>query len=180
MHFVCSSVFSTFSFCGCLPEVAGPNKGNAELVIIEWKSSGGRQYWSEFSRKIFISGDAHLRVNYTADASGGSNKGPTNDEYLAEVEARIDTFLVHHPYLSRKDVPAEMVTASGSGLDPHITPACAYVQVKRVAQARGMNEAEVKAIVDKNISKPFLGVFGTETVNVLELNIALEEADQNK
>ena len=93
---------------------------------------------------------------------------------------RIDTFLVHHPYLSRKDVPAEMVTASGSGLDPHITPACAYVQVKRVAQARGMNEAEVKAIVDKNISKPFLGVFGTETVNVLELNIALEEADQNK
>ena len=111
---------------------------------------------------------------------GGSNKGPTNDEYLAEVEARIDTFLVHHPYLSRKDVPAEMVTASGSGLDPHITPACAYVQVKRVAQARGMNEAEVKAIVDKNISKPFLGVFGTETVNVLELNIALEEADQNK
>ena len=63
---------------------------------------------------------------------------------------------------------------------PHITPACAYVQVKRVAQARGMNEAEVKAIVDKNISKPFLGVFGTETVNVLELNIALEEADQNK
>ena len=55
-----------------------------------------------------------------------------------------------------------------------------YVQVKRVAQARGMNEAEVKAIVDKNISKPFLGVFGTETVNVLELNIALEEADQNK
>ena len=73
-----------------------------------------------------------------------------------------------------------MVTASGSGLDPHITPACAYVQVKRVAQARGMNEAEVKAIVDKNISKPFLGVFGTETVNVLELNIALEEADQNK
>ena len=83
--------------------------------------------------------------------------GPTNDEYLAEVEARIDTFLVHHPYLSRKDVPAEMVTASGSGLDPHITPACAYVQVKRVAQARGMNEAEVKAIVDKNISKPKVG-----------------------
>lgn len=68
--------------------------------------------------------------------SAGSNKGPANEEYLAEVEARIDTFLLHHPYLQRKEVPAEMVTASASGLDPDITPVSAYVQVKRVAEAR--------------------------------------------
>ena len=113
---------------------------------------------------------------YDATSSSGSNKGPTNAEYLAEVDARVDTFLKHHPYLERKDVPAEMVTASGSGLDPNITPSCAYVQVQRVAEARGMSKEAVKAIVDANIEKPFLGFLGTEKVNVLKLNVALEEA----
>lgn len=73
---------------------------------------------------------------YDATSSAGSNKGPANDEYLNEIKVRIDTFLIHHPYLSRKDVPAEMVTASASGLDPDITPQCAYIQIKRVAKAR--------------------------------------------
>ena len=92
-----------------------------------------------------------------------------------KLPGRIDTFLVHHPYLSRKDVPAEMVTASASGLDPNITPQCAYVQVKRVAQARGLTENQVKEIVDQSVEKPLLGIFGTEKINVLKLNIALEE-----
>ena len=87
-------------------QFAGPNKGNAEVATL--KVSGRCcQCRPDVYARYFISGDAHLLGDYTADASGGSNKGPTNDEYLAEVEARIDTFLVHHPYLSRKDVPAE-------------------------------------------------------------------------
>ena len=106
----------------------------------------------------------------------GANDYLAKPFHLAELEARIDTFLVHHPYLNRSEVPAEMVTASGSGLDPDITPTCAYVQVKRVAQARGMHEEQVKEIVDKTIEKPLLGLFGTEKVNVLKLNIALEKA----
>ena len=71
-----------------------------------------------------------------------------------------------------------MVTASGSGLDPDITPQCAYVQIKRVAKARSMNENVVKEIVEKQIQKPFLGIFGTAKINVLKLNVALDEVSK--
>ena len=155
-------------------QFAGPNKGNAEVATLNGKVGGAANVGQMFTQDIYFWGRPSAG-DYTADASGGSNKGPTNDEYLAEVEARIDTFLVHHPYLSRKDVPAEMVTASASGLDPNITPQCAYVQVKRVAQARGLTENQVKEIVDQSVEKPLLGLFGTEKINVLKLNIALEE-----
>lgn len=157
-------------------QVAGPNSGNAEVATLNGKTVGAANVGQLFTEKIYFwSRPSCAGDGYDASSSSGSNKGPTNPEYLAEVEARIDSFLVHHPYLSRKDVPAEMVTASGSGLDPHITPACAYVQVKRVADARGMSEEAVKAIVEKAVEKPFMGMFGTEKVNVLKLNIALEE-----
>ena len=162
-------------------QVAGPNKGNAELVTLNGKVVGAANIGQNFTQDIYFWGrPSHAGDGYDATSSSGSNKGPTNEEYLSEVEARIETFLVHHPYLQRKDVPAEMVTASASGLDPDITPASAYVQVKRVAQARGMDEAKVKSIVDETIQKPLLGLFGTEKVNVLKLNIALEEIDNIK
>lgn len=157
--------------------VAGPNSGNAEVAVLDGKVVGVANVGQLFTQDIYFWGRPSAAGDgYDAANSAGSNMGPTNPEYLAEVEARIDTFLVRHPYLNRKDVPAEMVTASGSGLDPHITPACAYVQVKRVAQARGMAEADVKTIVDKAVEAPLLGLFGTPKVNVLKLNIALEEA----
>jgi len=158
-------------------QVAGPNKGNAEVVTLNGKVVGAANVGQNFTKDIYFWGRPSCAGDgYDATSSSGSNKGPTNPEYLAELEARIDTFLVHHPYLNRSEVPAEMVTASGSGLDPDITPTCAYVQVKRVAQARGMHEEQVKEIVDKTIEKPLLGLFGTEKVNVLKLNIALEKA----
>lgn len=160
-------------------QFAGPNKGNAEVTTLNGKVVGAANVGQMFTQDIYFWGRPSAG-GYTADASGGSNKGPTNEEYLTEVEARIDTFLVHHPYLNRAEVPADMVTASGSGLDPHVTPAGAYVQVKRVAQARGMNEADVKALVDKAVEKPLLGLFGTERVNVLKLNVALDEADKKQ
>ena len=88
---------------------------------------------------------------------------------------RVDSFLVKHPYLKREEVPAEMVTASGSGLDPDISLAGAYVQVKRVAAARGMDEETVKAVVDRVKKDAFLGMFGPDSrVNVLKLNVELD------
>lgn len=161
--------------------VAGPNQGNAEVVTLNGKVVGAANVGQKFTEDIYFWGRPSCAGDgYDATSSSGSNKGPTNPEYLAEVKSRIDTFLVHHPYLSRKDVPAEMVTASGSGLDPDITPQSAYVQVKRVAQARGMDVEEVRRIVDKAVEKPLLGGFGTEKVNVLKLNIALEETKVNR
>lgn len=152
----------------------GHNNGNAELVTLNGKVVGAANVGQVFTKETYFWGRPSSAGNgYDASSSSGSNKGPTNKDYLQKIEARIDTFLAHHPYLQRKQIPAEMVTASGSGLDPDITPECAYIQVKRVAMARGLDEAKVKVLVDKAIEKPLLGVFGTAKVNVLKLNVAL-------
>ena len=151
-----------------------PNKGNVEVVTLNGKIVGADNVGQTFKKDIYFWGRPSA-ANYQGDAGTGSNKGPTNAAYLKDVKGRIDTFIINHPYLKRSDVPAEMVTASASGLDPDITPASAYVQVKRVAKARGMNEEAVRAIVDKQIEKPLLGVFGPAKINVLKLNVALDK-----
>lgn len=162
-------------------KVAGPNGGNAEVATLNGKVVGAANVGQSFTQdRYFWSRPSCAGDGYDATSSGGSNKGATNPEYLAEVEARIDTFLVHHPYLRRKDVPAEMVTASGSGLDPDITPQCARVQVRRVAAARGMSIGQVADLVEKSVQRPLLGLFGTERVNVLKLNIALDELNNHR
>jgi K+-transporting ATPase ATPase C chain len=112
-------------------------------------------------------------VDYNAAGSAGSNKGPSNPDYLQLVQDRIDSFLVHNPGIKKEEIPADMVTASGSGLDPDISPTGAYIQVKRIAAVRGLPEEKVKALVDKHVDKPFLGM-GPEKVNVLKLNIDLD------
>ena len=172
-----------FSVCYILilwifAQIAAPGEGgNAETVSLNGKVVGVANVGQNFTQDIYFWGrPSNAGDGYDATSSSGSNKGPTNEEYLAEVAARVDSFLVHHPYLKREQVPAEMVTASGSGLDPNITPDCAYVQVKRVADARHLDEAAVRAIVDKMIEKPLLGLMGPAKVNVLKLNVALEEA----
>ena len=160
--------------------IAGPGGGNAETLVLNGRVVGAANVGQQFTKDIYFWGrPSHAGDGYDASSSSGSNKGPTNEEYLADVNTRIDSFLEKHPYLERKDVPSEMVTASASGLDPHITPESAYVQVKRVAKARGMEEGAVRSLVDQAVEKPLLGMFGTEKVNVLKLNIALEKADSS-
>lgn len=149
-----------------------PNQGKGETISVNGKVVGYQKIGQKFDKANYFWGRPSA-VDYNAAGSGGSNKGASNADYLAQVQKRIDTFLVVHPYLKKSEIPSEMVTASGSGLDPNISPQGALIQVKRVADARKLSEEKVKQLVEKMSNKP--KVMGTETVNVLELNIALDQ-----
>lgn len=114
-------------------------------------------------------------VDYNAAGSGGSNKGPSNPEYLALVQSRIDTFLLRNPGIAKKNIPSDMVTASGSGLDPNISLAGAKIQIKRVAAARKIDEQKLLKLIGEHTEAPLMGVIGTEKINVLQLNLALNK-----
>jgi K+-transporting ATPase ATPase C chain len=118
-------------------------------------------------------------VGYNAAGSGGSNKGPSNPEYLAQVQALIDTFLVHHPEVGKNEIPSDLVTASGSGIDPDISVRAAQVQVKRIASKRNISEENLYALIEEQTEKPLLGLFGTEKINVLLLNQRLDEISKS-
>ena len=153
--------------------VAGPNGGEADVVTLDGQVVGAANVGQRFTDvRYFWSRPS--AVDYNGGGSGGSNKATTNPEHLAGVEQRVQDFLAAHPYLSRAEVPAEMVTASGSP-----PPRGAQAQVRRVAEARGLDIATVRHLVDSLTQKPWLGLFGTEKVNVLRLNVALEELNEN-
>lgn len=148
------------------------NNGKGEII-----EANGTKYYANIGQsftddKYFWSRPS--AVDYNAAGSGASNKGASNQEYLALVQARIDTFLVHNPATSKAQVPVELVTASGSGLDPNLSVAAARVQVKRIANVRQLDEASLNRLIDQHIEKPLLGLMGPEKINVLKLNIALD------
>jgi K+-transporting ATPase ATPase C chain len=148
-----------------------PNKGKGETISVNGKVVGYQKIGQKFEKPNYFWGRPSA-VDYNAAGSGGSNKGPSNADYLALVQKRIDTFLIVHPYLKKSEIPSDMVTASGSGLDPNISPEGALIQVKRVAKERKLSEEKVKALVESKINRP--AVMGTSMVNVLELNVALD------
>ncbi len=150
-----------------------PNHGRGEVILKNGKIIGFALIGQRFTDdKYFYSRPS--AVNYNAAGSAGSNKGPSNEDYLQTVKTRIDTFLIHNPGIDKSQIPVDLITASSSGLDPNISPASAYVQVKRIARIRNINEAKLKALVDGAVEKPLLGFLGTEKINVLKLNLALE------
>lgn len=170
----CAVFFSgvyTLSILGIAP--MAPNQGKGEIVTVNGKNHHLNVAQKFTENKYFWSRPS--AVDYNAAGSGGSNKGPNNPDYLAEVEARIDTFLLKNPTVKRSKVPSELVTASGSGLDPNISVQGAKVQAKRIAESRKISEAQVLQIIQKNTEKPLLGLLGTEKVNVLQLNIELDQ-----
>ena len=150
-----------------------PGKGKGVTVVAGNKVVGWKLLGQKFTDdKYFWSRPS--AVDYNAAGSGGSNEGPTNPGYLKQVQDRIDTFLAHNPNVHKKDIPSDLVTASGGGLDPDISVPGAYVQAKRVAANRNLPEEEIRALITQHIEKPLFGLLGTERVNVLQLNIDLD------
>lgn len=155
-----------------------PNGGNAETVDYRGRTQYAHLAQSFTHDDYFWSRPS--AVGYNAAGSAGSNKGPTNPDHLAQVQARIDTFLVHNPGVGKNDIPGELVTASGSGLDPHLSPAAARIQVSRVANVRGLDPAVLEKLIEEHTRGPLFGLFGPSTVNVLEVNMAMDQLDQNR
>jgi K+-transporting ATPase ATPase C chain len=148
-------------------------EGNGEKITVNGKVVGYANIGQKFDQpKYFWSRPS--AVNYNAAGSAGSNKGPSNPDYLKDVSNRIDTLLKYNPGLKKSDIPAEMVTASGSGLDPDISIEGAQIQIRRIAANRNLSIEKVTDLVASHTEKPLLGLFGPSKINVLKLNVALD------
>ena len=163
-----------------IAQAALHNKANGSLIIRNGKAVGStligqpfddpKYFWGRLSATTDSNGKP---LPYNAGASGASNLGPTNPALTDAAKARIDALLTTDPG-SVAPVPIDLVTSSASGLDPDISPASAEYQVRRVARARGMDEARVRALVFEHTEDRTLGVLGEPRVHVLELNLALD------
>jgi K+-transporting ATPase ATPase C chain len=159
-----------------------PSQANGSLVYVNGKPVASRligQYWTQ---PQYFHGRPSATLNlqgtpapYQANNSGGSNLGPTNSALIKTVQQRIADLKKENPDVPPgTPIPADLVTASASGLDPDISVAAAYYQVPRVAKARGLSQAVVQHLVDQHVQGRFLGLFGEPRINVLELNMALD------
>jgi K+-transporting ATPase ATPase C chain len=153
---------------------AFPRQAQGSLIVRDGVVVGSSWIGQPFSEsKYFWGRPSATSPPYNAGASSGSNFGPLNPALLDQARARIDSLRAADPG-ARGPVPVDLVTASGSGLDPHISPAAAEYQVGRVARARGLAPEEVRRLIAAHTTGRFLGLIGEPVVNVLELNLALD------
>lgn len=149
-----------------------PEKGLGEQISVN-----GKKQYANIGQRFTLPQYFHGRpsaVDYNAAGSGGSNKGPNNPEYLADVQKRIDTLLMQNPSMTEVNIPVDLITASGSGLDPNISVQAAEFQIDRVAKARNLSTEKVKELIAQNASDENIVFFAPQKVNVLKLNAALE------
>lgn len=171
---VITIIFFCVIYTGIVWAIAqlAPNHGKGEIITHKGKTYYANMGQSFTEDKYFNSRPS--AINYNAAGSCGSNKGPSNPDYLAQVQARIDTFMAHNPTVKKADIPSELVTASGSGLDPNISLEAAEVQIDRIAKARNISKELIQQLIKNQTEKPVLGMFGPEKLNVLKLNLALD------
>jgi potassium-transporting ATPase KdpC subunit len=152
-----------------------PRQANGSLILIDGQPVGSSLIGQPFAAPKYFWGrpSATSPFPYNAAASSGSNLGPTNDALIKAVQARIDALKAADPD-NPLPLPVDLVTASGSGLDPHISPAAAAYQVRRIARMRGLDETIVRRLVAQHTEGRQLGVLGEPRVNVLTLNLALD------
>lgn len=174
-------VLTGFVYPGIVTGIAQaifPRQANGSLVLVNGRAIGSSLIGQQFKDAAYF----HPRMSaagagYDATASSGTNKGPTDrklaDTLIAQAIAEAESSGV-----KKGSIPADMATASASGLDPHISPATALLQVARVSTARGADSARVRALVQRHIEGRQFGFFGEPRVNVLELNIALDKEFQ--
>jgi K+-transporting ATPase ATPase C chain len=153
-----------------------PHQANGSLITLNGQVVGSELIGQSFDDPRYFWGrlSATSPYPYNASASSGSNLGPTNPALIEEVNARVAVLKAADP-TNTSPIPVDLVTSSGSGLDPNISVAAALYQVPRVAKARGLSEEEVKALVNRSIVGRQFGVLGEPRINVLDLNLALDE-----
>lgn len=157
-----------------IAKVIAPNKGEGAIVEINGKVVGFEVIGQSFVSDNYFNSRPSA-VGYNAAATGGSNKGPTNPDYLAQVEERITNLLKQNLDIKKEEVTVDMVTASGGGLDPHISVQAAEIQIARIAEARGLEKSKIQDLVNQHTEKPLFNIFGPSKIHVLKLNIALDK-----
>ena len=168
-----------------ISQIIFPKEANGSIIKVNGKAIGSELVGQDFSDPRFMKSRPSAvnyntyteedkdSGNYTGVASGSKNYAPTNPELIKRVEEYITEFLTANPSISKKDIPTDLLTASGSGLDPHISPESAEVQLPALAEATGLSLEKLEAIVKNNTEGKLLGVFGEETVNVLKVNLEI-------
>lgn len=178
-----------------LSSVLFPHQAGGSLITVNGTAVGAEHVGQEFTQDCYMwsrpsayhynvyteSEDGRKYYNDGTEfgglASGSNNYAPSNPALVERVEADMEAFLAKNPDVERReDIPTDLLTASGSGLDPHISPASAQIQLPRIAQASGLSEESLQEIVDHNTTGKLLGVFGEKTVNVLKVNIEIAQA----
>jgi K+-transporting ATPase ATPase C chain len=154
-------------------QLAFPGRADGQILEIDGAPVGSKLIGQEFTEPGYFHGRPSA-VGYDASTSSGSNLGPTHPEYLAVVADLVAAYRAENGLADGSPVPVDAVTASASGLDPHISPANAGLQAARVAAARGLSVDDVRALIEEHTEHRALGFLGDDAVNVLELNIALD------